>query len=448
MASGRPTPLREIAQIAVPVSIEFVLLLVLNFVTQVIVGGKGAVAIAAVGFANNLTFIANITISALGLSVSILAARAYGSAKRHELDTTVVSALLLGGGVAVALSTIIAIWPSAILRLTGASPTVAEAATEYLRLSGLAIVPFVLVAILAGVMRSTGRPRPPMIATAISGVLTAALTYVLVYGVGPAPELGVAGAGWAVLVAALIRLGILLPQAVGSVFTWETPSRSELRSVLKPLFVLAIPLGITDLAWSTGTFLYSVVFQRLSDDALAASQIVATLEAAFFMASIGLISATNALVGRSIGGGNADEAQAWVRRILRVGRWSGVIFGALFATSIVMLSTLFENAGAEVQHIATIGILLNAPFQWTRVANAVMGAGVMPSGNDVRGVILGDVVGAFVIGLPLAVALGLFTPLGFVGIFAARNIEELSKYVIFRWRVRRVDWAALAHAHS
>ena len=167
MTLRRQTPLREIAQIAIPVSIEFVLLLVLNFVTQVIVGGKGAVAIAAVGFANNLTFIANITISALGLSVSILAALAYGSAKRHELDTTVVSALLLGGGVAAVLAAVIAIWPSAILRLTGASPTVAEAATEYLRLSGLAIVPFVLVAILAGVMRSTGRPRPPMIATAI-----------------------------------------------------------------------------------------------------------------------------------------------------------------------------------------------------------------------------------------------------------------------------------------
>lgn len=446
----KPTlsPVREIAQIAVPVSIEFVLLLVLNFVTQVIVGGKGAVAIAAVGFANNLTFIANITISALGLSVSILAARAYGSAKRHELDTTVVSALMLGGGVAAVLAAVMAIWPSTILQLTGASPTVAVAATEYLRLSGLAVVPFVLVAILAGVMRSTGRPRPPLIATAISGVLTAALTYVLVYGVGPAPELGVAGAGWAVLVAALVRLAILLPQAVGSSFAWETPSRDELRAVLKPLFVLAIPLGITDLAWSTGTFLYSVVFQRLSDDALAASQIVATLEAAFFMASIGLISATNALVGRSIGSGDGDAARAWVRRILRVGRWSGIVFGALFATSIFALGAMFENAGLEVQHIAMIGILINAPFQWLRVANAVMGAGVMPSGNDVRGVILGDVVGAFVVGLPLAVGLGLFTPLGYVGIFAARNIEEFAKFLIFRARTRRVDWAKLAHAHT
>ena len=40
----------------------------LNFVNQIIVGGLGALAIAAVGFANSLTFILVITLSALGVS--------------------------------------------------------------------------------------------------------------------------------------------------------------------------------------------------------------------------------------------------------------------------------------------------------------------------------------------------------------------------------------------
>ncbi len=65
-----------------------------------------------------------------------------------------------------------------------------------------------------------------------------------------------------------------------------------------------------------------------------------------------------------------------------------------------------------------------------------------------RGVIFGDVVGAFVVGLPLAVVLGLHTPLGVAGVFAARVIEELAKVVIFSRRTRRVRWDVVGAASA
>ena len=87
--SAPPTPAREIARIAVPVSMEFVLMLVLNFVNQIVVGSLGATAIAAVGFSNSLTFILAVTLGCLGTSVSILVARAHGAGRRDALDHTV-----------------------------------------------------------------------------------------------------------------------------------------------------------------------------------------------------------------------------------------------------------------------------------------------------------------------------------------------------------------------
>ena len=93
--------------------------------------------------------------------------------------------------------------------------------------------------------------------------------------------------------------------------------------------------------------------------------------------------------------------------------------------------------------MATVGIALYAISQVVKVRNMILGAGVLPSAGDVRGVIFGDVVGAFVVGLPLAVVLGLHTPLGVAGVFAARVIEELAKVVIFSRRSRRVRWDAV-----
>ncbi|GGJ73832.1 MATE family efflux transporter [Deinococcus aquiradiocola] len=446
-----PSPGREIARIAVPVSLEFTLMLVLNFVNQVVVGALGATAIAAVGFASSLTFIVIVTLGALGSSVSILVARASGAGRRSDMNTSVGAALLLASVLTAIVSVPLVLFAPQLLHLTGASDGVAAAGSTYLRLTSLALVPAVLGAVLSGVMRSLGHARSPMVATFVTVVLNTLLGYALVFGVGPLPRLGVAGAGWATLVTAVLKTAILLAQLYsrGRLATWALPRHAaQWRAVLGPLFVLAVPLGITELAWSGGTFLYNVVFQRLGDEALAAAQIVNTLEGVFIVGSLGLMSATTALVGRALGRGDAPGAVSWVQRLLRTGLQTGAAFGLLFALSALLLGVLFGRAGADVQHLAAIGILINAAFQVVKVRNMIVGAGILPSGNDTGGVIMGDVIGAFVVGLPLAVLLGLYTPLGVTGVFLARVIEECVKMAVFAWRAGRLRWDVLAAEQS
>lgn len=70
--------MREIASIAVPVSLEMVIQLVLTFINQIIVGVLGAVAVAAVGLTGSLSFLFFVTLGALGSGTSILIARRAG----------------------------------------------------------------------------------------------------------------------------------------------------------------------------------------------------------------------------------------------------------------------------------------------------------------------------------------------------------------------------------
>src|SRR6478736_5973335 len=234
--SAQPTPAREIARIAVPVSMEFVLMLVLNFVNQIVVGALGATAIAAVGFSNSLTFILAVTLGCLGTSVSILVARAHGAGRRDALDHTVTAALLVALGLGTVVSLVPWFFADHLMALVGASPSVAAAGTDYFRLTVLA---------------------------------NSAIAYSLVVGLGPLPSLGVAGAGWATLVTAVVKSLILLWMAFGrrGVVGWSLPdSVRQWRAVIVPLFVLALPLGVTELFWTVGTFLYNVVFQKLGDE--------------------------------------------------------------------------------------------------------------------------------------------------------------------------------------
>jgi putative MATE family efflux protein len=444
--TARSSDRRLIASIAVPVSLEMVLSLVLSFVNQVIVGVLGATAIASVGFANSLVFILIITLGALGVSVSILVARAFGGHRRTDMSHTVAAALVGAGVLALFGALVPLLWPEQLLSLLGASPTVAAMGADYLRLNALAMIPTVIVAVYSGAMRSTGYARSPMLATFVTLPLNTVISYGLVLGIGPLPELGVAGAGWAVLITSVLKLLILavLTYWVHRIVDWQFPEGlAEWRSIIVPLVVLAIPLGLTELLWSTGTFLYNVIAQQLGDDQLAAIQIASALEAVFIVGSIGLMSATTALVGQSVGLRDALEASRWARVLTRAGVWTGLVFGALLTLSAFAVPLLFQNAGREVQVLAMIGVVINGLSQVVKVRNMILGAGVMPSGGDVRGVVLGDGVSAFLVGLPLAIVLGLFSPLGVIGLFVARVIEECVKLAIFTARTRRISWAAV-----
>ncbi len=451
MTSTPRSPLREVASLAIPVSLEMVVALVMNFINQIVVGGLGTTAIAAVGFVNSITFIALLTFGSLGSSVSIMAARAHGGGRLHELNSLVHVALIVGTFISAAFIAIPVLFPTQVLRAAGGSTSVVSVGADYLRISALALLPNVAGRVVSGVMRSTGHTRGPLIATSIATVINTALSYVLVYGVGPAPELGVKGAAVASLFAASLNVAILLVMAYGldRIITWELPaSRSEWWRITKPLFVFAAPLALTELVWSLGGYLYNVLFQRLGDEALAAAQIAGTLESVFILASIGLMTSATTLIGRSVGQGDAHAARQWIRRLRKTGYVTSIVFGALYLASSLLLQGLFPKVTANVLHLATLGIAVNAAFQWVKVQNMLIGVGILPSGSDLKGVVAGDTVGVVVAGLPLAIGLGLFTPLAFIGVVLGRIGEEFIKFFIFVYRMRRIDWNALAIEHG
>lgn len=444
------SPVREIASIAVPVSLEMVIQLVLTFVNQIIVGTLGAVAVAAVGLTGSLSFLFFVTLGALGSGTSILVARRAGANDRAGVNQTLSTTMVLSSVLGAVLTIPIVLGAGFLLQLAGGAPDVTRTATPYMQVVMLALVPGTLGWVFSGALRSLGHARTPLVATILTVMIESLTAYGLVFGVGPLPQLGVVGAAWAIVIANVFKAVYLAYQIFGprALAAFHVPDRQGWRSVAGPLAQISAPLAFTEFAWSLGGFLYAAVFARVGTAALAASQIAGTLEALFIVGSFGLMSAATVFIGRRLGAGDPAGAQVWLGRITRLGLTTGLAFGALYALSALLVPLVFPKVGADVQHIALLGILINAATQVFKVRNMIVGGGILPSAADGKGVIIGDVVGAFVIGLPLAVGLGLYTPLGVWGVFLARGLEEVSKSLIFEWRKRRVNWAKLAQEQT
>lgn len=425
-----------------------VLQLVLTFVNQIIVGTLGAAAVAAVGLAGSVSFMFFVGLGALGSGTSILVARRAGANDQAGVNGTLTVALGVSLLLAGVLTAPVVLGAGGVLALAGAAADVTARAVPYMQVIMLALVPGVYGWILSGALRSLGHARTPMVATMLTVVIESLLAWGLVFGAGPLPELGVVGAAWAVVIAQILKAALLTFQMYGPrrLAAVALPAPGTRRAVAGPLLTLSAPIALTEMLWSFGGFLYAAVFARVGTEALAASQIVGTLEGIFVVGSFGLMSAATVLIGRALGAGDGSGAQAWFGRVSRAGLVSGLGFGLLFALSALLLPLLFPAVGEAVRSMAMGGVLLMAASQAVKVRNMILGGGVLPGTGDGKGVILGDVVGSFVVGLPLAILLGLHTPLGVWGVFLARVLDEVAKVVIFEWRRRRLNWDALAEA--
>ncbi len=442
------------ASIAIPVGLEFILILGLGLVNQIVVGGLGDSAVAAVGFANALNLIPMFALNSIGLAAGVVVARAYGGGHRHLVNTSTSSAIVLAASLALLISLPFVVFPDSILRFTGASDTVVAEGSAYLALILLGLPAVTIGQVLGGVLRSVDHPRSPMVATIISVVVNTPLAIIFVYGWGPIPAFGVVGAGIATLVSHIVKAVILLFQTywLFDIADWSLPSKAiNWWRILRPILTLALPLALTSLAWTSGNFLYNVVVQQLGDGPLAAVQVVSAVAPVFVVGSLGLSSAITVLAGQAVGQEDPGMVTQWTRYIFRLGIGTSLIFGTLFALSSLLLPTLYPELSPEVVSSAQVGVLLSAallPVVGRRVRQAaVLRRGTDPSGNDTTGIIIGDVAGPFLFGLPITIVLGFFTPLGVVGAFIGRAAEDAVKLTVFSFRSRRINWDTVVTKH-
>jgi putative MATE family efflux protein len=437
---------REIAQIAVPVGLEMVFQLVLGVIDQLIVGILGAVAIAAVGFANHIIAIGSLTLAMLGTGAAILVAQAQGSGQMQRIAPILSTALIFGVALSFCLSLPFAILARPFLAGLGAESDIIGAGQTYFQIVILTLPLTVINAVVSAALRALGQARAPMTITMVAVIMNTLIGYILVFGLGPFPALGVAGAAWATFAAqgskAILLLGRLYGRPLG--IYWELPhTLVQWREISQALLHLTLPLTAKELFWSGGTFLYTLLFAQMGAAVLAASQIVATLEAVFIVASLGLMTAATILVGQAAGGADAALARVRTRVLLRTGVLTGLVCGALYLGASLLLPTFYPRVEPEVIQIAFWGIVINAAIHLIKVRNMIQ-VGVILGGGDARGVVIGDVAGALALGLPLAYLLGFTAGFGVWGIFVARAIEEIIKTVFFGWRVSRLQYGGFA----
>jgi MATE family multidrug resistance protein len=413
LGSGSPVreELKALFRLATPLALAHAGQATMGLVDTAVVGRLSDVAQGAVGLGSGLCF----AFGTLGIGVMLafdpLVSQAIGAGHVARARTLFWQAIWMAVIAGVVLAA--PLWLSPLLlEPCGVEPAVAQGAAEYVAWRVPQLMAFLLFMAARTYLQSNGRAGAIFVSMLLANVANLGLDILLVFGAGPIPPLGIAGASVATTICTWMQLLVLLfalgPAPEGSSRKLDVP-------VLKQALNLGLPIGLQLLA-EVGIFVLAGVFAGgLGRTAVAAHTIALTWASFSFTLAVGIGSAAATRVGWAIGAGSATAARRSGLVAIAAGTAWMVASAMVFLIAPRALARAMSPDPAVIDvTVALLGVA--AVFQISDGLQAV-GSGALRGTGDTRFSFVANVVGHWLVGAPVALYCGIHLKMGVVGLW-------------------------------
>ncbi|HRO26529.1 MAG TPA: MATE family efflux transporter [Luteimonas sp.] len=325
----------------------------------------GEEALVATANANNIMFFLLGSVFGIGMAATILVAQAIGAKDALQARRVIGTSATFFGAISLLVAAAGLPLARHILAWMGTPEASLPLAEAYLQIIFLAVPFLYMFAFISAVLRGAGDTRTPFVFLALVVVLDIIINPLLIFGLGPFPEMGIAGSAGATLVANALSLAALLAWLRWRRHPLWIP-RGEARAyipdtaIVRALVVKGVPMGLQMILVSLAMLVMISMVNAYGVDTASAYGATLQLWTYVQMPAMAMGAACTSMAAQNVGAGRWDRVDGTTR--------AGVAFnflltGALIAPLILFgpqILSLFLPPGsaaiAEGQHINMIAI--------------------------------------------------------------------------------------------
>jgi len=433
--------LGSLVRLAVPIMLATILQSAYQLTDAFWVGRLGGYAVAAVSVSFPIMFLMIALGAGMAIAGSTLVAQYFGAGEPEKVDHVAAQTLLSVVVASVVVGSIGFALANAVLELMGVAPEVLPGATQFLRVSCIGLVFVFGFAMIQAVLRGVGEVTSPLYIVLATVILNFALDPLFIFGAGPVPASGVAGAALATVgtqsLAAAAGLALLLSGRFGISlrirhFFPDIPFLSR-------IFRLGFPASVEQTARALGLTVLTFLVASFGTVTVAAYGIGFNVLNFVMIPAMGLSMATSALVGQNIGAGNVERAAAIARLSATISFTALTAIGLVVFFAAAPIVRFFVPSDADVVAAGTTFLKIVGPsFGFIGLQLALTGV-FRAAGNMLATMVLA-LVSQWVFQFPLAYILSFHTDLGTEGLWWAFPISNvLTACVTVVWFLKG-DW--------
>ncbi|MDU4846390.1 MAG: MATE family efflux transporter [Clostridium sp.] len=434
--------IKKAIAIAIPITFQLLLNTTLNFIDILMIGSLGETTIAAVGLANKVFFVFSLLLFGICSGSSILTSQYFGKKDIKSIRRVLGISLVIGliGSIFFVIPGILC--PKLVMNIFTPSTNTIAIGASYLAIVAISYPLTAITNVYTAVLRSVNEVRLPVVISLVSIFINIVLNYTLIFGHFGAPALGVQGAALGTLIARIIECLSILT----IIYIKNGPAAAKIKELIdfnkeftKKFFITVTPVIINEFMWGLGVTMYSLVYGRMGDGAVAAITITQNVEQIITVMFQGIGSATAVILGNELGANKLEKADIHAKYLIVMQLVLSLVMGVvcfLIKMPLIRLFSVSEFVALDISKCLIVFIIY-LPFKMFNLVNIV---GVLRSGGDTKAALFLDVTGVWIIGIPLAFLGGIFLGLPIYIVYAMVMFEEVYKFILGIRRYRQKKW--------
>lgn len=437
----------KILALAIPATIENILQTSVGFIDALMISKIGLVAVTSVGIANTVLNVYLALFIALGVGASALIAQKIGAKRPDEAQTVTNQAVVLTVVVSLLLGIISIIFGESLLRVMGASEAVLQESLRFFTAVGGGTLFMGLMTIFGSILRATGDTKSPMKISVVVNIGNIVIDYILIFGLGPIPALGVLGTAIGTVLSRVLGCWLLYLKVQQSQSPVD-PMTLFNAGNYRPLVNLSIPATLERLVMRLGQVLYFGLIVSISAKTFAAHSIAGNIESFTYMPAYGLATAATTLVGNAVGARDNQLAKRYGYSAAKYGVIFMSLLGVILFFGAPFFAGLFTSDQEALRQIV-IALRIDA-FAQPGLAISLITTGALQGMGDTKSPLYSTAFGMWGIRVVGVIVLAKSLGLGIAGIWLSIAIDLYlrSLFLVYKFNHNLSDKRIIAKEPS
>jgi len=355
---------KSILSMAFPMMIGMFSIVAFNITDTYFIGRLGTTALAAISFTLPVVMLQGAISMGLGIGVSSLIAQAIGK-KNHNLvkrlttDALILSVMIVIITIIVGLLTI-----TPLFTALGATGIHLKLIWNYMFIWYLG-VPFVVIPMVGNnAIRATGNTKIPSLIMIISVVINIILDPLLIFGIGPFPELGLQGAAIATVIAraSTFCVSLYFLHFKFNMLTKHIESISNIITSWKKILYIAVPAALTQVLMPISMGYLTRLISTFGESAVAAIGISTKIEMFAFFPLMALGSVLVPFVGQNLGAKKIDRIQDGISFSNKFVMLLGLFIFIIFRIFNRELAMMFDDSTKVISIVSSYLIIVSVGY--------------------------------------------------------------------------------------
>ena len=400
------------------------------------IGRVGITALAAVSVAAAIYSVLSQIIASSTSGYQILAARRFGGGESEAVANGLLHSLAIS--LPLGLLGCALLWVSApLIGVMTHDASVVSQALLYLKYRSPALVALALVTAIGGTLDTARQTQWGMYASALAIITNGVLDYFLIFGIGPFPQMGVAGAGLASTLAVIFSTIFIVVVLIKKRLLPKPKLTFQWHEMCQQIRLSFPEISSAALDYA-GNLIFVTTIGFLGSTALAGGRIAFQILLILFIISSQFGVGIKILMGHSLGSKNSNE----LLHRFSVGRTTSFVIMIIFGIPLIVypeaIARIFTPS-SDVLHIAAGAIRmvgLCAPL----MALTTSCSGALRSHGKTKWLMYSNLSAIWLVQIPIALVMGVYFKFeyGLTGIYIAFLAYFLVRAVTSHFLVRSI----------